>query len=41
MSYKYTFDPIALLEYHTAIIYYGDHSTVAADSFINEFEEKI
>lgn len=41
MSYSHTFEPVALLEYHEAIIWYGERSLMAVDNFIAAINEKI
>ncbi len=41
MSYKHTFDPIALLEYHDAVAWYGEKSLAAMDNFIAAVNVKI
>ena len=41
MSYKYTFDPIAIDEYKQAVTWYGERSVSAMDNFILAVDEKI
>ena len=41
MSYKHSFDPVALAEYKEAIEWYGGKSVTALERFITALNEKV
>ena len=41
MSYRYSFDPVALAEYKEAIEWYGEKNVTALDAFIAALNVKI
>ena len=41
MSYRYIYEPTALIEYKEAISWYRDRSETAATNFIKEVNEKL
>lgn len=41
MTYKYIFDPIALIEYLEAIEWYGERSIISLNNFLTSINAKI
>ena len=41
MSYRHIYDPVALLEYKDATVWYAERSETAALNFIKETKERI